>query len=675
MLDSRRVSGAALLLLPAGLIAYFAFRSGGFFPDAPAYGAIVLAVAVALRLLVAPRPLEGAGWAVALGLIGLGAYTLLSLISEGWSHAPESALQEFDRSLVYLLAVALFGSYARSRLRLGWLVRILAAAIFAICLGALITRLLPHVWPTAPNTANNRLSFPVGYWNVLGLMAAFGILLCVHLASEDREPLAVRVLGAGAVPILASTLYFTFSRGSIGVCAVGVLVYVLLGRPRALLSGALAVLPMTAVALLVAYHAAALATLDPTRPAGVRQGHHVAIVVLVVSLGALAIRALAGLVLDRRLRAFTLSPARRRPVVAGGWGALAVGAVILLVAFSGRIGHLVHGFSQPPTHEGHLDLRARLTDPSNDGRIELWKVAWHQFKAKPLLGHGAGTFRETWARYRPNSAYVLNAHSLYLQTLDELGIVGGVLLFGVVLLMLIRAGIRVRGPDRALYAAIFAVLLAWALEAGIDWDWEMPAVSIVVFVLGGFVLARPPVVAAEGEAPTAPPVGAPAASSRRHGVLGSSIRPVAATLALLLAVAPAYMFISQLRLNDATRAFARHDCASATRDALSVLSTLGIRGQAYEVLAFCDVRQNEPNLAVTAAKKAIALDPRAWNYYYDLAIMQAADGKSPIDATRQALELDPHEPIVKVEWKIFAGDTIQEWQADGTNLADGETNL
>jgi hypothetical protein len=39
------------------------------------------------------------------------------------------------------------------------------------------TRLPPHVWPTNANIANSRLSFPVTYWNVLGLLAPFGIVL------------------------------------------------------------------------------------------------------------------------------------------------------------------------------------------------------------------------------------------------------------------------------------------------------------------------------------------------------------------------------------------------------------------------------------------------------------------------------------------------------------------
>lgn len=50
---------------------------------------------------------------------------------------------------------------------------------------------------------------------------------------------------------------------------------------------------------------------------------------------------------------------------------------------------------------------------------------------------------------------------------------------------------RLGGPDRTLYAALFAAGLAWALHAGVDWDWQMPAVTLWVFALGGAALAAP----------------------------------------------------------------------------------------------------------------------------------------------------------------------------------------
>ena len=51
----------------------------------------------------------------------------------------------------------------------------------------------------------------------------------------------MRVLAAAPIPALACTVLFTFSRGAIGATVVGVLAYVVLARPRGLLTGILAV--------------------------------------------------------------------------------------------------------------------------------------------------------------------------------------------------------------------------------------------------------------------------------------------------------------------------------------------------------------------------------------------------------------------------------------------------
>ena len=66
MLNSRRLAAAALLLLPAGLTAYFAFNAGGFYPEPPAYVAIILCVVLLARALIG-NPCEGAGWMLAAG--------------------------------------------------------------------------------------------------------------------------------------------------------------------------------------------------------------------------------------------------------------------------------------------------------------------------------------------------------------------------------------------------------------------------------------------------------------------------------------------------------------------------------------------------------------------------------------------------------------------------------
>ena len=107
-----------------------------------------------------------------------------------------------------------------------------------------------------------------------------GWVACLHLTSSLREPRVVRVLAAAALPVLACTVFFTFSRGAILVVPIGVVAYLLLARPRGALAGLLAGVPATAIAVAVCWGADALAADDPTTAAAVDQGRTAAIVIV-----------------------------------------------------------------------------------------------------------------------------------------------------------------------------------------------------------------------------------------------------------------------------------------------------------------------------------------------------------------------------------------------------------
>ncbi len=71
------------------------------------------------------------------------------------------------------------------------------------------------------------------------------------------------------------------------------------------------------------------------------------------------------------------------------------------------------------------DLRTRLTSAVDNGRIDNWRVALDGFKAQPFHGTGAGTYRITWDHDRPAPPVKVNdGHSLYLETMSEMGVVG-----------------------------------------------------------------------------------------------------------------------------------------------------------------------------------------------------------------------------------------------------------
>jgi O-antigen ligase len=117
-------------------------------------------------------------------------------------------------------------------------------------------------------------------------------------------------------------------------------------------------------------------------------------------------------------------------------------------------------------------------------RSAYWGVARAAAADHPLAGAGAGTFAEVYRAERPQGPAARNAHSLYLETLDELGVVGLVLLLATLAIPVV-AGVR-RGSAAAPAVAAYATFL---LHAGIDWDWTMPAVAVAALALGAAVVA------------------------------------------------------------------------------------------------------------------------------------------------------------------------------------------
>ena len=203
----------ALTLAPGALIVYFAFNGGGYFPGSQGFIALLLAIALALRMSLASEPLAGFGplALVASGLLSL--YAVWVALSAQWSHAPGRAVVELDRVILYLLAFLLFASFAGNTERMRLMLRgLVAGVLFVACIG-LVTRVAPDVWPIAADLQRGRLSYPLTYWNAFGLLAALGLILSTHLASSESEPALVRVVGAAAMPVIGSALFFTFSRG------------------------------------------------------------------------------------------------------------------------------------------------------------------------------------------------------------------------------------------------------------------------------------------------------------------------------------------------------------------------------------------------------------------------------------------------------------------------------
>jgi O-antigen ligase len=264
--------------------------------------------------------------------------------------------------------------------------------------------------------------------------------------------------------------YLSFSRGALAALAAGLLTLVVLAPTFAQLRAALLVAVAGAAGAIAAAASPAVRALDGSMATREREGA----IVLAVALVLMALAALVG-----RGRV----PDRPLPLPRwSGWAALAAIAALLVVPIVAAGGH-----QQAPPATGATNQRFASL---GSNRYGYWRVALDTGVDHPLAGVGASGFRVQWLQRRKVDEVVRDAHSLELETFAELGLIGVALLAALLTAVALSARATYR-IDPALAAGPTAALAAWTFHSAIDWDWEMPALTLVAVVLAGALLTAP----------------------------------------------------------------------------------------------------------------------------------------------------------------------------------------
>jgi hypothetical protein len=345
----------------------------------------------------------------------------------------------------------------------------LAAGTLVVVGYGLAGRLVPGiVHLQASLRAGGRLEQPLTYWNAMGALAALGVVLCVRLAGDSARPRPMRACAAAAAVPLAVGVELSYSRGALAALGIALLALAVLALTKAQLRA-------LAIAVCAGLPAAVVAnSLDGVRAlagsAGARESDGLTMLAVLALLCGLAS---AATWLEGRA-GWSVAPLSVPRWVTTAMLVVVVGAAAGIVALAAR----------DSGHSALAGASAQRLQSLESNRYDYWKVAFeHGFAAEPLKGIGAGGFAVIWLQHRDVSERAKVAHSLYVETLAELGIVG------FAFLALFLGGVAA-AAWRARMAGPAAALVLWVTHSALDWDWEMPALTLVAVVLAGLLVAQ-----------------------------------------------------------------------------------------------------------------------------------------------------------------------------------------
>jgi hypothetical protein len=261
----------------------------------------------------------------------------------------------------------------------------------------------------------------------------------------------------------------------------------------------------------------------------------------------------------------------------------------------------------------------RLASLSLNGRRQAWHFAWDMTRDHPLAGAGMGSFSREWGSDRTvQYLYILQPHSLELELLGELGIVG----FGLFVVLVVCAfGCVVAGRAGRRRSAIAAALIVALLaEVSVDWTWSVPAVVVPALLV----------------------VGAAGGGSRLRWQRVSS----AATVPVLAAAAVALglPFLADREL-DRGRALAADNPSRAWTLSVDSRKLNPWDERVYALQGRLAGESGLSNLVVEKYDKAASLSRQPWHAYFQEA---ASLDPKDVNAVRRACHLarasDPLEP-------------------------------
>jgi len=415
----------------------------------------------------------------------------------------------------------------------------------------------------------------------------------------SRRSRVASALAAFPLPLLAAVMYLTSSRGAFVAAAVAVVAFLALTPRRWPVVAAIVVAAAAgAVSVATLVHKKSLVNGLTNTAVGDQQGHRAALVIglacILTSLVWLGLMELG----------------KRVPTPAPAVGRATAIAAAVLVVVAIVLSHPVSKFdafkSTASNSSGSTVTTSHLLSSSGSGRWQFWGAAISEFKAHPLNGGGAGSWGAWWLEHGSlarSGFFTQYAHSLYLESLAELGIIGLLLIGGFVVVAVVGAVRSALALGSSEIAAAAACGIAFFVAAAYDWVWQLSGIALVGVGMLGIALGALP-------------------STRGAWGRAAALRPAVAVVAVA-AIIPQFVTIAAgAHLSNSHAAFTARDATRARSQALAARALEPWASSPYLQLGRISEAERRYVEASQWLHKAISHSPRDWQLWLVAAEIQ-----------------------------------------------------
>lgn len=493
---------AVVLVVLLAVTAYGMLNEGLYRDDLwlPVAAGILGLLLVTLFVRDYYRDVPGVGWALVVLLAVLVGIKGLSMI---WTISDTETVKELLRSSMYLATFVLVLAALYSGRQVGPLMDIVVLIVAAVAGYGLLQKISPIEYPVT-SLDEVRIDSTISYVNTFATVLGMGVVLALARMTRLRNAV-LRGLYAVLVLAFLVALLLTVSRGGIGSLGIGlVFLFALTGDRLSLLANLLLLSAPGAWLVWKMRDLDGLWTRVPDEQK-IADGTTLRNYLIIALAAAFVLQFCYSLLANR----YELVPSFRRKLgavaLAGMILAASAGAFVVVDRYGG-VGKTYDALASNP--DNTKSAPARLASASIGFRENYWRVAWDEWKERPLTGTGAGTFQYTWLQNRPIVTGVKQVHNLYLEQGTETGAFAFLALAGFTVLLVgytARAAWRSGGGGdrRVLLSGLVAAVVVYLISSVIEWHWYIPSSTLLFFFLAAIAVklaARPEWTASDSDA-------------------------------------------------------------------------------------------------------------------------------------------------------------------------------